>query len=151
MIVVCAGAKIVLDLPATREWLETHGVTVLGYECDEFPGFYTRTTGLAVDSRVNSPKNVAAVSKQRDELELESSVLVTVPVPFEHEMDAGELDSLIEDAHRSARQEGIAGKEITPYLLMKLARATDAKSVETNKALLINNAKVAAEISKSLH
>ncbi|MEP6789058.1 MAG: pseudouridine-5'-phosphate glycosidase [Acidobacteriota bacterium] len=100
--VVCSGAKIVLDLPRTREWLETYGVTVLGWQCDEMPAFYSRSSGLAIDERVDSAESVAAIAAARDALDLKSSILVTVPVPKEFEIGRDELELILADALKLA-------------------------------------------------
>src|SRR4029079_11059563 len=97
IIVVCSGAKIVLDLPATREWLETYGITVLGWQCDEMPAFYSRSSGLPVDERVESAAAVARIAEARDELELGNAILVTVPVPKEFELDRAELENILDE------------------------------------------------------
>src|ERR1051326_933915 len=93
IVVVCSGAKIVLDLPATREWLETHGVSILGWQCDELPAFYSRTSGLAIDERVETSQQVAAIIRARDDLKMPSAILLTVPVPQEFEIESGELEN----------------------------------------------------------
>jgi len=145
--VVCSGAKIVLDLPATREWLETHGITVLGWQCDEMPAFYSRSSGLAVDERVDSAEEVAAIAAARDGLDLKSSVLVTVPVPGEFEIDREELETILAEALKLADENGIHGKEITPFLLAQMSEKSGGRTLGANIALLQNNARVAAEIA----
>ena len=145
--VVCSGAKIVLDLPATREWLETHGTTVLGWQCDEMPAFYSRSSGLAVDERVDSAEEVAAIAAARDGLDLKSSVLVTVPVPGEFEIDREELETILAEALKLADENGIHGKEITPFLLAQMSEKSGGRTLGANIALLQNNARVAAEIA----
>ena len=145
--VVCSGAKIVLDLPATREWLETHGTTVLGWQCDEMPAFYSRSSGLAVDERVDSAEEVAAIAAARDGLDLKSSVLVTVPVPGEFEIDHEELETILAEALKLADENGIHGKEITPFLLAQMSEKSGGRTLGANIALLQNNARVAAEIA----
>ncbi len=120
--VVCSGAKIVLDLPATREWLETHGVVVLGWQCDELPAFYSRSSGLAIDERVDDETDAAAVINARDEMSLENAVLVTVPVPAAFEIDRVELEAILADALKLADEQGIHGKEITPFLLSQMSK-----------------------------
>ena len=145
--VVCSGAKIVLDLPATREWLETHGITVLGWQCDEMPAFYSRSSGLSVDERVDSAEEVAAIAAARDGLDLKSSVLVTVPVPGEFEIDREELETILAEALKLADENGIHGKEITPFLLAQMADKSRGRTLAANIALLQNNASVAAEIA----
>jgi len=145
--VVCSGAKIVLDLPATREWLETQGITVLGWQCDEMPAFYSRSSGLAVDERVDSAEEVAAIAAARDGLDLKSSVLVTVPVPGEFEIDREELETILAEALKLADENGIHGKEITPFLLAQMSEKSGGRTLGANIALLQNNARVAAEIA----
>lgn len=147
MIVVCSGAKIVLDLPATREWLETYGVTVLGWQCEEFPAFYSRSSGLPVDERVETAHDVAAIADARAELGMNSSILVTVPVPEAAEIDADELEDILADALKSASEKKISGKEITPFLLAAMSEASMGRTLAANIALLENNAKVAAEVA----
>ena len=148
--VVCSGAKIVLDLPATREWLETHGITVLGWQCDEMPAFYSRSSGLAVDERVETAKDVAAIAAARDELGLKNAVLVTVPVRGEFEIDRAELEAILADALKLADEKGISGKEITPFLLTQMSERSEGRTLAANIALLESNARVAAEIAKSI-
>ncbi len=145
--VVCSGAKIVLDLDRTREWLETNGITVLGWQCDELPAFYSRVSGLAIDERVDSAAEVAAIATARDELGLKNSILVTVPVPEEFEIDRSELESILADALKLADEKGINGKEITPFLLSQMSDRSGGRTLAANIALLENNARVAAEIS----
>ncbi len=148
--VVCSGAKIVLDLPQTREWLETHGITVLGWQCDEMPAFYSRSSGLEVDERVETASDVAAIAKARDDLGLKSSLLVTVPVPAEFEIGRDELESILADALKLAETSGIRGKEITPFLLAQMSTRSGGRTLATNIALLENNARIAAAIAKAL-
>jgi len=148
--VVCSGAKIVLDLPATREWLETYGVTVLGWKCDEIPAFYSRSSGLAVDERIDSASDAAAIIRARDEMELSGSILVTVPVPERVEIDRDELENILNDALLDADRQGIRGKEITPFLLAEMSRRSDGRTLTANIELLKKNARVAAEIAVEL-
>lgn len=148
--VVCSGAKIVLDLPATREWLETHGVTVLGFGCKEMPAFYSTKSGLAVDETVNSASEVAEIIKARDELKLQNALLVTVPVPKEFEIELSELEQFLESALQKAVFSNIHGKEITPFLLSEMSQQSGGKTLAANIALLENNAKVAALIAVEL-
>jgi pseudouridine-5'-phosphate glycosidase len=150
MVIVCSGGKIVLDLPATREWLETFGVTVLGWQCDEFPAFYSRTSGLDVDERVNTAKDAAAIINARDGLELSNAILVTVPVPQEFEMERREIEEIVEAAVELAGQQKIKGKELTPFLLSQMSDRSGGKTLAANIALLKNNARVAAEIALEL-
>ena len=148
--VVCSGPKIVLDLPATREWLETFGIPVLGWQCDEMPAFYTQRSGLPIDQRVDSAVEVTEIIIARDELGLNSAVLVTVPVPSEAAIDADELERMLRDSLKSADQQGIKGKDVTPFLLAELSRRSDGRTLTSNIALLENNAKIAAEIARAL-
>ena len=151
IIVVCSGAKIVLDLAATREWLETFGVTVLGWKCDEFPAFYSRSSGLSIDGRVESGKDVAKIADARNDIEYSSSLLVTVPVPEAHEIKIGEVEPILLEALKLAKEQGIKGKEITPFLLSQLSERSEGRTIKANIALLESNARVAAEIARSLN
>jgi pseudouridylate synthase len=151
IIVVCSGAKIVLDLPATREWLETYGVTVLGWQCDEFPAFYSRSSGLSIDGRVDTGKDVAKIADARNEIELPSSLLVTVPVPEAFEIKNEELEPILLESLKLAKESGVKGKEITPFLLSQLSERSQGRTIKANIALLENNARVAAEIARSLN
>jgi pseudouridine-5'-phosphate glycosidase len=150
IVVVCSGAKIVLDLPATREWLETYGVTVVGYGCDEMPAFYSRRSGLPVDVRLDSPEEVVDLFHAQRALEIESALLVTVPVPEEFEVPIAELESALSAAVNEAEHERVAGRELTPFLLSRMSEASEGKTLKANIALLENNARVAAEISAAI-
>ena len=150
MIVVCAGAKIVLDLPATREWLETHGVTVLGYQCHEMPAFYSRRSGLPVDARVETPTEIADIFKARQELGLDGAILVTQPVPEADEVPQELLENVLAQALRDADNQGISGRELTPFLLSAMSAASDGATLQANLALLANNAHLAARIAAAL-
>lgn len=150
LIVVCSGAKVVLDLPATREWLETHGVTVVGYGTQEMPAFYSRRSGLPVDVRADSPAEVAAIFKARRALKLEGTTLVTVPVPKEAEIPAERLQEVLAEALAEATGKKIVGRELTPFLLSRMAERSEGATLKSNIALLENNARVAAEISRAL-
>jgi pseudouridylate synthase len=150
MIVVCSGAKIVLDLAATREWLETHGITVIGYGCDRVPAFYSRRSELAVDARVDSAEEVARIQRAQRDLGLESALLVTVPVPAEAEAPADLLQSALDEALAEAQRESIGGRELTPFLLARMAERSGGATLKANIALLENNARVAAEIALSI-
>jgi len=145
--VVCAGAKAILDLPLTMEYLETRGVPVIGYGTDELPAFYSRESGLRVDVRCDTPEEVASILHARDRLRLEQGVLVAVPVPEEHELSRAEAESAIEVALRDADAAGITGKETTPFLLARISELTSEKSRAANVALLRQNARVAAAIA----
>jgi len=150
IIVVCSGAKIVLDLPATREWLETNGITVIGYGCDEMPAFYSRTSGLPVDTRCDAPEEVAAVFRAQQSLEINRALLVTVPVPEEFEVSAELLESALDEALDQAETQLITGRQLTPFLLSHMSQASEGATLRANIALLENNARVAALIAKSL-
>ena len=147
IIVVCSGAKIVLDLPATREWLETHAVTVVGYQCDELPAFYSRSSGLSVDARVESLAEVANIFRTQRALGIESALLVVVPVPARFEVAAEELQTVLTTALEDAEWKGITGPALTPFLLSQMAERSGGTTLQANIALLENNARVAAEIA----
>ena len=148
--VVCSGAKSILDLPATLEWLETHGVPVVGYGTDEFPAFYSRSSGLKVDARADSPEEAARIIRARWELRLEGGVLVVVPVPKEAELPRHLAERAIEQALAAAEEQGVRGKALTPFLLSQIARLTEGRSLAANLALLKNNAAIAARIAGAL-
>jgi pseudouridine-5'-phosphate glycosidase len=150
MIVVCSGAKIVLDLPATREWLETHGVTVVGYQCDELPAFYSRKSGLPVDARVNSPAEVAEIFRTQRDLEISCALLVTVPVPAEFELPSEQLKFVLDNALADALRKNIGGRELTPFLLSQMAQLSAGATLRANIALLENNARIATQIAAAL-
>jgi pseudouridine-5'-phosphate glycosidase len=150
MIVVCSGAKIVLDLPATREWLETYGVTVVGYGCDEMPAFYSRQSGLPVDVRCDSPEAVIRLFNTQRELDIDGALLVTVPVPAEAEIPEGVLKRILDQALLAAEQSKISGRELTPFLLARMAKLSEGTTLHANIALLENNALVAALIAREL-
>lgn len=150
IVVVCSGAKVVLDLPATREWLETHGVTVVGYGCDEFPAFYSRSSGLPVDARANSPADVVALFRAQRALGINSALLVTVPVPEESEVPREQLQAVLDEALESAARNGIGGRELTPFLLTQMAERSHGSTLRANISLLENNARVASEIAAAI-
>ena len=150
IVVVCSGAKIVLDLPATREWLETHGVTVVGYQCDEMPAFYSRNSGLPVDVRVNSANDVVELFNTQHALQMDKALLVTVPVPEEFEVDDEHLSRVLNEALEKAERDGITGHDVTPFLLAQMAHLSEGATLRANISLLENNARVAAEIAKAL-
>ncbi|MEK7725011.1 MAG: pseudouridine-5'-phosphate glycosidase [Acidobacteriota bacterium] len=147
MTVVCAGAKIVLDLPSTREWLETNGVCILGWQCEEMPAFYSRKSGLKVDEKVETAEDVAQIIKSRDELKMPNAILLTAPVPEEFEISSEKLDSILQSALSEADANNILGKEITPFLLAKMSAESKGETLRTNIALLENNAKIAAQVA----
>jgi pseudouridine-5'-phosphate glycosidase len=150
MIVVCSGAKIVLDLPATREWLETYGVTLIGYGCDEMPAFYARRSGLKVDARVETASEVAAIARARRELEIGGALLLAVPVPVEAEVPDALLQRALQGSLKEAERKGITGRELTPFLLSGMARESEGATLKANVALLENNARVAALVARAL-
>lgn len=150
IIVVCSGAKIVLDLPATREWLETHGVTVAGYQCDELPAFYSRHSGLPIDVRADSPDDVAGIFHAQRSLGLESALLVVVPVPARFEVPAETLQQVLTTALEDAEWKEITGAALTPFLLSQMAERSGGATLRANIALLENNARVAAEIARAV-
>ncbi len=150
IVVVCSGAKIVLDLPATREWLETHGVCVLGFGCDEMPAFYSRKSGLFVDERIENAREAAEIAGARDELKMPNAILLTVPVPAEFEIEIGELENILNESLLSAAERKIRGKEITPFLLSRMSEKSNGKTLAANVALLENNARVAALVAAQM-
>ena len=145
VMVVCAGAKAILDLKLTLEYLETKGVPVLGYQTQELPAFYTRTSGLKVDYRVDSPEMLAKILKTQHDLGLHGGILVTNPIPEQYSMDADAINAVIDQAIAEAQEKGIHGKETTPFLLAKVKEITGGDSLEANIQLVFNNAKLAAQ------
>ena len=150
MVVVCSGAKIVLDLPATREWLETHGITVVGYQCDQLPAFYSRESGLSVDATVNSAKEVAQLVTAQRLLRMKSALLVVVPVPAAAEVPSEMLNRVLDEAVNEAEKSRVGGRELTPFLLSRMAQQSGGATLKANIALLENNARVAAEVASAL-
>lgn len=147
VLVVCAGAKSILDLGLTLEYLETKGVPVLGYQTDELPAFYTRQSGFKVDYKINSAQEMAAVFQAKDKLGLVGGIVVANPIPEEHSMDHTYINSIIEQALVDAHTKGIKGKDTTPFLLDAIQKNTDGKSLAANIQLVFNNAKLAAQIA----
>jgi len=148
LVTVCAGAKAFLDLPRTLEYLETVGVPVLGWQHDDFPAFYTRSSGLTVPHRVDSAQEVASILSNRTRQR--SGVLVGVPVPEADELDPSELAAVLDRALADCETAGVTGAAITPFVLGRIAEATEGRSVPTNLALAENNARVAAEIAVAI-
>lgn len=150
--VVCAGAKSILDIGLTLEYLETQGVPVIGYQTDELPAFYTRKSGFPVDYNVDSPEKIASALKVKWDLGLDGGVVIANPIPEEYAMDFDEITNAINDAIKEAEEKGIKGKESTPFLLAKVKDITAGKSLDSNIQLVFNNAllgaKVAVELSK---
>ncbi len=150
VMVVCAGAKSILDLGLTLEYLETKGVPVIGYGTDELPAFYTRRSGFGVDYRVDSPEELAAMFKAQQELGMKGGMLVTNPIPEQYAMDKEVIDAAIEQAIAESREKGIHGKETTPFLLARVVELTGGDSLESNIKLVLNNAAVAAKTAAEL-
>jgi len=148
VITVCAGAKAFLDLPKTLEYLETHGVPVLGWQHDWFPAFYSRSSGQPIPHRVESQREVADVLRNR--VRPHTGVLLTVPIPEEHELDAAELAAKLDAALAAAEEEAVTGAAVTPFVLGQIERATDGESIPANIALAVNNARVAGLVAAEL-
>jgi len=145
--VVCAGAKSILDIGLTLEYLETHGVPVIGYETENFPAFYIRESGYKVDYRVDNPAEIARALKVKWDLGLKGGMVIANPIPKEFEMDKDYISSVIDEAVESAEKEGEKGKSITPYVLARLHNKTGDKSLFANKELVYNNVRLAAQIA----
>lgn len=143
--VVCAGAKSILDLELTLEYLETHGVPVLGYQTDEFPAFYTRRSGLRVDYRLDTPEEIARLLRTKWELGLQGGVVIANPVPEAHQLDAQVMETAISNALTDAERQGIKGKAITPFLLARIEQLTGGQSLAANIELVCDNARLAAD------
>lgn len=145
VMVVCAGAKAILDLGLTLEYLETRGVPVIGYGTDELPAFYTRRSGFGVDYRVDTPEELAAAFKASQDLGLKGGMLVANPIPQEYAMPLEVINAAIDQAIAESRAQGIHGKQTTPFLLARVAELTGGDSLASNIRLVYNNAKVAAQ------
>ena len=150
-IVICAGAKSILDLPATLEYLETVGVPVIGYQTDEFPAFYSRESGLNVSVRLDSPKEIAEFAKAHWSMGLKSGVLVTNPIPETEAISKSKMEPMIAKASKEAIEQNIHGQALTPFLLNRINELSKGKSLKANLALLLNNARLAAEIAKEMN
>ena len=150
VMVVCAGAKSILDLGLTLEYLETKGVPVIGYGTDELPAFYTRKSGFGVDYRVDSPEELAAMFRAQRELNYKGGMLVTNPIPEQYAMDKEVIDKAIEQALAEAKEQHVHGKETTPFLLARVVELTGGDSLESNIKLVLNNATVAAKAAAEL-
>ena len=150
LITVCAGAKAILDLPKTMEALETLGVPVVGYQTDELPAFYSRTSGISLDLRADTAAQIATLARTHWELGSTSGILVMNPVPLVDEIPAHEIADVIEEALAAANEQRIWGKAVTPFLLKRIANKTEGRSLQANLALLKNNARLAAEIAVEL-
>ncbi|MDD3410827.1 MAG: pseudouridine-5'-phosphate glycosidase [Eubacteriales bacterium] len=147
--VVCAGAKSILDLGLTLEYLETKGVPVIGYQTNELPAFYCRKSGFGVDYCANTPDEIAAAIHVKDECDLKGGMLVVNPIPEQYAMQEGPMNECIERAIAMADEQGIKGKKITPFLLDKIKTLTEGKSLEANIQLVLNNARLGAQIAKA--
>jgi pseudouridine-5'-phosphate glycosidase len=145
--VVCAGAKAILDLPLTLEYLETHGVPVLGFQTEDFPAFYTRTSGLKVDYAVDSAEEAARILDAKWSANLHGGAVIANPIPEGYALDKQHIDGAIETALAEARTRGLTGKELTPFLLQRISDITGGESLEANRHLALNNARVAADIA----
>jgi pseudouridine-5'-phosphate glycosidase len=150
IITVCAGAKAILDLPLTLEFLETQGVPVIGYQTDELPAFYTHASGLRVPHRAETPAEVAHIARAQWESGLGGGLLVTAPIPAEHALPPERVESAVSQALAEATASGVDGPRLTPWLLSRLAEMTGGESVSANRALLLNNATIAARIAVAL-
>jgi pseudouridylate synthase len=150
LVVVCAGAKAILDLPNTLEYLETTGVAVVGYQTAEFPAFYSRESGMAVNVTAETPAEIAAIARAQWSLGLENAVLVGNPPPAEAALPASEVESAIRQALDEARAQGLRGAAVTPFLLARVGELSHGASLQTNLALLRNNARLAAQIAREL-
>ena len=145
VMVVCAGAKSILDLGLTLEYLETHGVPVVGYETDKLPAFFTRDSEFGVDYRMDSPAEIAKAFKVQNEMGLPGGMLVANPIPVEYSMDSKVISAAIDQAVAEAEEKGIHGKETTPFLLARVTELTGGNSLESNIQLVFNNARLAAK------
>ena len=150
VMVVCAGAKSILDLGLTLEYLETKGVPVIGYGTDELPAFYTRQSGLKVDYRADSPEELAAMFRAQRALEFRGGMLVTNPIPEQYAMPKAVIDAAIEQALKECAEQGVHGKETTPFLLARVVELTGGESLESNIRLVLNNAALAAKTAAAL-
>ncbi|MCR5611899.1 MAG: pseudouridine-5'-phosphate glycosidase [Clostridiales bacterium] len=148
--VVCAGAKSILDIGLTLEYLETKGVPVIGFGTDEMPAFYTRSSGFGVDYRMDNPEEIARAINEKARLGIEGGTLIVNPVPEKYSMDKERIDAVIEAAVKKANDLGVKGKKITPFLLKEIKDVTGGESLETNIALVLNNVELAAKIACAL-
>ena len=150
LVLVCSGAKAILDLPATLEWLETSGVPVIGYGTDELPALYSQSSGLSLEERVDTPQEVAEIARARDELGLSTAILVTIPVPEEEEVPRSLVEEALARALEMAEVQGVRGAALTPFLLGRLNELTQGATLRANIALLKDNAPVAAGVAQAL-
>ena len=150
VMVICAGAKSILDLGLTLEYLETKGVPVIGFGTEELPAFYTRTSGFRVDYRIDSPEDLAAAFRTKMEMGLQGGMLVTNPIPEEYSMDPGRINAAIDQAITECNEKGIRGKDTTPFLLSRIKDITGGDSLASNIQLVLNNARLAARTAALL-
>ena len=150
MIVVCAGAKAILDLPATLEYLETMSVPVIGYGTDEFPAFYSRESGLDVSVKLDTPQDIVEFARAHWQAGVKSAVLVANPVPLGDAINKSEMEPIIDKASNEAKDKNIHGQALTPFLLQRISELTHGKSMKANLSLLINNARLSAQIASAL-
>ena len=149
VLVVCAGCKSILDLGLTLEYLETHGVPVIGYGTEILPAFYTRESEFRVDYRMDTPEEIARAFRVKNEMGLRGGMLVTNPIPQEYSMDAAVINKAIDQAVEEAKEKGIHGKAATPFLLARIKDLTGGDSLDSNIQLVFNNARLAAKIAKA--
>lgn len=145
--VICAGAKSILDLPRTMEYLETKGVPVIGYQTDELPAFFTRSSGIKLEMRMDSPVEIAQFLATKKLLGLKGGVLIANPIPHEHQLDRDFINEVIDSSIQEAQTKGITGKAVTPFLLGNIVSRTEGKSLNANLELVYNNAKVGAQLA----
>jgi pseudouridine-5'-phosphate glycosidase len=148
--VICAGAKSILDIPRTLEYLETKGVPVIGYKTDQLPAFFTRESGLKLAIRKDSLNEIAQLINAKDALELSGGTVIANPISEDDQLDKDYIDSIINEAVESANEEGISGKEMTPFLLSKIVDKTNGKSLEANISLVFNNAEIGSKLAVEL-
>ena len=150
VVVICAGAKAILDLPRTMEYLETKGVPVIGYKTDVLPAFFTAKSDIPLVERAGSPEEIAKIILAKDQLEMRGGMLVVNPIPEEYSLDHEIIDQVIEGAVQAAQEQGVSGKNITPFLLSEITKRTEGKSLEANLHLVYNNALVGGQIAAAL-
>lgn len=146
--VICSGAKAILDIPKTLEYLETEGVTILSNKEKSFANFYSSSSSYPVDYAFTSAKEAASIIKAKRDLELEGGILISNPVPEEYSLPHDYIDSIVDQAVKESKEQGIKGKDVTPFLLKRIVELTGGKSLESNIALILNNAKLGANIAK---
>ena len=150
VVVICAGAKAILDLPRTMEYLETKGVPVIGYKTDVLPAFFTAQSDIQLVERADSPEEIAKIIVAKAQLEMSGGLLVVNPIPEEFSLDHAFIDHVIEEAVKAAEEQGVTGKNITPFLLSEITKRTEGKSLAANLELVYNNALVGAQIASAL-